>query len=436
MTLRTFELITLFSFLCVGLACGESNGDDPPEDAGVDATPGMDAAPDGAEDAGQDPPDPLFAVFGAVFSAEGSSAYVTLVDSLGPEVTLTGDDLGDALTFAGTPTIGIDPGQPSTFFVGLTEEPTVQRWRVTEDEEFMLDGEVSFMREGLASAAAGRNPLIFISPTKAYYVDGNSLLVIVWNPTEMTVTGTFSFDGIAEADLLARTNFINRDGDRLIISARHFREDMSAEILGTVAIIDTTDDSVTYDRQTRCGNLAWSSQNTAGDIYFASHPAQAASRVAGTAGDPAGEPCIVRMLSGSDGFDPDYLVDLEELTGAPSGALIQGPGDTAFVLRYNEEIFPLTMESALRGTVLPAWEYYRVEMGNEAATLEPVVGVDPGAAFGLSFIAEVGVPPEPRPFVVSVAGDLASGRFLDASGTEFVAGITLPGFPGAAFRVR
>ena len=59
---------------------------------------------------------------------------------------------------------------------------------------------------------------------------------------------------------------------------------------------------------------------------------------------------------------------------APSGALIQGPGDTAFVLRYNEEIFPLTMESALRGTVLPAWEYYRVEMGNEAATLEPVVG--------------------------------------------------------------
>ena len=29
----------------------------------------------------------------------------------------------------------------------------------------------------------------------------------------------------------------------------------------------------------------------------------------------SGRPCIVPMLRGSDGFDPDYFVDLNDLTG-------------------------------------------------------------------------------------------------------------------------
>ena len=60
------------------------------------------------------------------------------------------------------------------------------------------------------------------------------------------------------------------------MSARYFRLDGSAELLSTAVVIDSTDDSVRYAEDTRCGNLAWSTRADNGDVYFASHPSQAA----------------------------------------------------------------------------------------------------------------------------------------------------------------
>ena len=277
----------------------------------------------------------------------------------------------------------------------------------------------------------------FVGVTKAYFIDAASLQVVTWNPQDMTVSGSFPIDGLAEEGLIVRGNYAHRVGDNIILSVRYFREDGSAEQLGRIAVIDTTTDTVTYDDETTCGNLAFSVTNTAGDIYLSSHTAQAVSFEAGIAGEPASRPCVVRVLAGETQFDDTYLLDLYDLTGRPAGAITQGAGDTAYVLVRREDAFAITPENYTSANGAADWEYHSFELGNEMTTYAKVEGVAPTAAYGIAFTTPIGVARTPTPHISAIGDRFAESTFFDITNPGgFGAVLKVPGFGLGAYRLR
>lgn len=430
--------------LLIGSACSDDDADvlgsgdltdnvGAPDDVNGDGEQVTTPGENDTTDVGEPEAPAQYAVFGFTFTDMGQVSYMAVVDSLDPgtQVNLSSALTGQWGSFAPS------PDRDGVVYIGDGESPTLVKYRVGVDGSIEQLGELSFANEGLTAAAGVRNAIHFVSATKAYFIDATTQQAIIWNPDVMEVAGSIDMSGLGEEGLSVGGNFVHRVDDRLILSVRYFREDDSAEQLGRIAIIDTTTDTVSYDSQTACGNLAWSVVSSAGDVYFVSHTAQAVAVAAGTAGDPASPPCMVRMRRGSDGFDEDYYVDLQGLTGREAGGLTQGVGDTAYLLVRRDDADPITKENAPMANRLPDWEYHALTLGDEAGSLSRVAGMDAGAAYGLSFEAVVGAATEPTPHIVLVAGDFSQGTFFDVSDPgEFKEALTAPGFPAAAARLR
>lgn len=428
---KTLPLLVATAGAPLGVvACGDgSSGDDAADggggEGGTQATGGNGGTTPTA--------DPLYLVVGSSFTPDGRSTYAAVVDDIGADGSIS---LEEALEIPGVPSVAV-PQRGGVFFVGSAEEPTVERYRVTTEGSIEADGRFSVAGLGLiAGRGSVRDAFQFISDTRAYLIDDDTLQVVIFNPQDMTTTGSFSLDGLAEDGTITQLNFVERDGNRLLVSTNHVRSDGTFAVLGKLAIIDTITDAVTYASQNRCGHLAWSAQDTAGNTYFASHPFQAAAEAGGIAGTPAAKPCMIRLLAGQDGFDPDYFVDLNALTGRPTGAVIQGTEDRAYVLAFDNQMFPITAENAEAAISLPGWAYFQIKLGDETANVTEVTSIAPGAGFGFSFTTEVGLDRTVTPFVISVAQDFSAGTFYEIAETGFVEALTAPGSPGAAFRIQ
>lgn len=77
------------------------------------------------------------------------------------------------------------------------ENATVVRYTLTSSGTLEKSGSVSFSGKGVSSLGEYQNNFQFISATIAYYFDGTTAQVIIWNPTGMTVTGSIPLDSLA-----------------------------------------------------------------------------------------------------------------------------------------------------------------------------------------------------------------------------------------------
>jgi hypothetical protein len=228
-------------------------------------------------------------------------------------------------------------------------------------------------------------------------------------------------------------NFIHRDGDHFIVTARYWSlEQGTTTALVRAAIVDCRDDSVEYIADTRCGDIAFNVTDAAGNLYLGSHPGHAVYAAAGLDGDSPPPQCLLRINQGERRFDPDYFVNLSELSGTVVGGLLQGAGNQAYVFQYEGE--PITEENwqaSLRGD---RWAVHGLELGNETSTFAPVEGLDSFTAYGDSFSTIVnGVR---TPFLVAVEADFSGGSYYDVSRrSDVMRALSFPGFPGRAYRV-
>lgn len=67
----------------------------------------------------------------------------------------------------------------------------VARYGLNEDLSLREKGRLSMQNEGVSSFF---NTIAFISPTRAYLIDRDVARVVVWNPRDMTLTGSFPFE--------------------------------------------------------------------------------------------------------------------------------------------------------------------------------------------------------------------------------------------------
>jgi hypothetical protein len=390
----------------------------------------------GGEKAGDDPggnpaqkAEELWIVGGWISTGDEYTGYLTVVDDLSSAGTI---DLSRAVEFGGDMVYASPGGR--VVFVGREDAPVIERWGLDESNALEKQDQLSLANFGVTKTlGGGRNVMQFIDEHRAYYFDNQNLQVVVFDPARMTVDGSFSIEGLAVNGQEHAMNFIHRDGDRFIVTARYWHlEEGTTTPLVRAAIVDSRDDSVEYIEDTRCGDIAFNVTDDAGNLYLGSHPGHAVYMAAGLDGDSPPPQCLLRIKRGESRFDQDYFVNLSELSGGVVGGLLQGAGDRAYVFQYDGE--PITEDNwqmSLRGD---QWLIFGLELGNEANTFGPIEGLDSLTAYGDSFSTVA--KGERKPFLVAVEADFSAGNYYDVSSrSHVVPALSFPGFPGRAYRV-
>jgi hypothetical protein len=444
---RFLSLFTLTGVLSVVAAatatvgCGEGEAGRPGESSGGQAgahsgTGGSGNAAGESNSGGADAADPdaRFVVGGWLTTPDAEYVgYLAVLDDLLASGSV---DLDAVVEFPGDIAYGA-PGDGSVYVV-LATEPTIQRWVLNEKDELQLDRELGLAQYGIADGVRKSAP-IFVTSDRAYYLDHDTLQLIVWNPTTMLTVRAIPLGGLEEEGYGMRTNYLHRDGDRLLVSASYWRltDEEGYVKLNRVAIIDTTTHGVSYIDDTRCGGAAFQATDSNGHLYIASHPGHTAALSVGmghTEGvsEPAAS-CLLRVKSGSGEFDPEYFVDLNQMSSGFTGGIMQGPGDTAYVLTYAGPA--LTASNYFRATRADAWAIHGITLGDETETYAAVPGMPLISGYGFAFTTHVAG--KPTPFVITVNGDFSEGAYYDSSDAlDFERALTLPGTPGPAIRIR
>lgn len=386
------------------------------------------------DDASSDGPDlirdprGIYVVGGYLTSADDWIGYLAVVDDISAAGSI---DLARVVEFPDDMSFA-SPGN-GFVYVGDGGSPVIERWVLDENDELTLDETMGLSQLGVTSGLGIKDPFHFLADDRAYFIDGESLQVVIWNPQTMETIDAFSIEGFLEEGLFQGLNYVHRDGDRLLLSARYWRADDTAALLTRIGIIDTTTDSVTYVDDTRCGNVAFHATDSQNNLYLATHTAQTGTIAVGAAGDPVAESCIIRFNAGAEEFDQDYYVALDELAGGHAGGIMKGAGDEAFVLKYAGPEYNL--DNYAKAHTGANWEIHRLTLGDEAATFEEVPDVELQSGYGLAFTTLVDG--ESVPYVIAVKGDFSEGAYFDVSEPgRFERALTIPGFPGKAILVR
>lgn len=206
------------------------------------------------------------------------------------------------------------------------EAGTISRFRATDDRQLVPDTRADGTAATLSTQALGVRPfgmpMTFISATRAYLIDPYDLRIIVWDPSTMEITSTFPIADTVKAGF--EPPFLRgpvRVGDRIFLGVNGWenRETLSVHPGTGVLILSATTDGpgtlIEDPRITGAGNLF---ADAAGDVYIIGDQYGGLYNVAGpTAGQipPAG---VLRIERGADEFDPDYLVNLNTVTGSPA----------------------------------------------------------------------------------------------------------------------
>lgn len=438
---QTATVLVLGTSLASGSGCSEDTDaerameGEPPEADSPTAPADPDTPGTGVEDAPSTEADPLYLIYTNVYDPMFNATSLVHVVPTFDDTTVF--DSSKALEVDGDYVdLSVPADNPNrTFYTSLRSEPKIQRWVVDDDGGFEMTGEIGLLNLGVTNAASLQEGLTFISTEQAYFIDFTSLTVVKFDPTEMLITDSFSIDGLAdglEEGVAVHAYYKHVDDGRIVVATNH-SDETGWIALGKLLVVDTSNDTVHYDEQTRCGALSWTAKDPDGNMYFISHSGHAGPAEVGIGDDFA--PCMVRVLAGANEFDDDYYVNLRDLMGGPAGALMQGVDGLAYTFGYSKDAEPLTVETLdkARG---PVWDVYSFELGNEAGTLALVPGREPGAPFAVS--GRLQRPGEdPMSYVTEVAQDFGSTMIYDTTKPENWQYITeVPGFVYGVFRLR
>jgi hypothetical protein len=400
-------------------ACGDDDGGS----SQPDATPGSaDAAVDGGA-----PATPVYALTTQVIAAEGGNniSYVVVTDSLDGTALV----LDEAVEVAGR-ALGVGPTGGGAVFVAGDAGPTVTRYDLQADGTLDEGPTVSFLGKGVSAITEYGGQFQFVSDSKAYYFDGATAQMIIWNPREMTVTGSVALTDlvITGATLTFTAAPLQVGGD--VVTFAGWRKG-AAEVPSQagVVVVDGATDEVTVVTDTRCGYVRDGALAADGKIYLATEAFGAAVHRVNSANAPA--PCLLRFDPATATFDAGFQVALSSLfDGATAGSLIRGAGGSVYLRVLDETLAPIDGNTNARVLASAlAWRWARVTLGDAPAATKLDVAPSGGSV--------VAVPVGDRQ-LVSVFQGRASTTLLDitADGPGATAAATTAGLVFSAVQLR
>lgn len=315
------------------------------------------------------------------------------------------------------------------FGLGGGEAPTITRYGLDEDGQLEEQASINMLSYGVQSLW---DSLYVVSDTKVYYPDRDNKQLIVINPQEMRIEGAVALPETAREGFLSLYGYTPLlRGNKLIFSVGWFDWNVNDEVLGEtgLVVLDTESDTVDrFDVEERCGGITTGVTTSAGDTYFVS---SALAGVAHRLGRQPTTPCALRLKADDDAFDPEFLVELSELTGSEvAGEPIPASGDELFLRVFEESEATFSEESAtweLTGQAAWYWWRWNVETGEASLVSE----LEPSTSDVLWFNVDG------RVFGSQTTEDYSKTTLIEltAEGGPRAA-LTAPGFLHAVARVR
>ncbi|MET0342456.1 MAG: hypothetical protein ABW252_15740 [Polyangiales bacterium] len=374
---------------------------------------------------------PLYAVFTSVETPEGAHTYLGLTDSLergtlDPKQSL---EAPEASRFYA-------PEGGGFFAIGSGEDYTITRYDVSADRKITETGKVSFAELGVTRL---HYRAVFLSPTKAYYIDHTQGQIVVWNPATMTLTGkldlpdevTTGFEGFKTVLPYFQYPVVN--GKLFIPVAWEDTEAGVARGTTGLAVVDTaTDQLLSFTVTDRCPAATELAFDDNGDVYYGTnvnYPAYAYADPArrGTARDA----CILRIKAGEVAFDPSYRVRVADLVGGGVGMGLCNAAEPGFgyVQAIDENVLAWsTVKDEDTFWETPAWAWWRIDLAAGKAVRDTALPLS--APFIKSFQVDG------SRYIVRQSGESSSSLFRLSATGEHVAGFSAPGQIAGIARVR
>lgn len=407
--------ITRALFLPLSIACVACGEDTP------GATSSSSAGAGGGGGSG-----PMYAVTTQVFgaSAAETQSYILVTSTLDTTTPLS---LDSGIEIPGR-AIGAGLEDGGSVFVASDAAPTVTRYDVQGDGSLTAGATISFHGKGLATIGEYGGQFQFVSETKAYFFDGPTAQAVIWNPKDMTVTGSIPLDGLVLADsTLTFSAAPIRRGDSVITFAG-WRKGPEVPSQAAVVIVDTKTDKATIVTDTRCGYLRDGVEAADGKIYLATEAYGSAVHRLNSANAKA--PCMLRFDPATSQFDAAFQVELNTLFGGDTaGTLVRGPDDKPYLRVLDEGAFQIMPDTHPRVLAsAPTWKWASVTLG-DAPTAKVL---DAAPSNGSVIPARLG----DRSFVLLFQGQ-ESTRFLEL-GAEGPGSVTLnaPGLVFSTVKIR
>lgn len=313
----------------------------------------------GARGASPEDESSVYALTTQVFGELEDNSYVLLTERLSADTELSLDDA--VIEIAGR-ALATGPENGGVLFVAGELGPTITRYDLTDAGKLAGGSTVSFLGRGVTSFGEYGGQFQYISEEKAYWFDGPTAQIVVWNPTTMKVTGALPLTSLAaENQVLSFTAAPVRDGNKLY-SFVAWREGLAITSRSAVVVVDTESDAVEIVEDDRCG-YARDGVLSDGKLYVAT---EAFGSAAHYLDDTNPAPCLLRFDTATATFDADFMVTLSSLfDGSPAGSLVVGPDNQAFLRVLDTGSIPegVTNPRVLAGVA--AWDWYQLTPGDE-----------------------------------------------------------------------
>jgi len=368
---------------------------------------------------------PLYVTATRVFSADDSIGYLTTFPSLaaGTHVDLSrAIEIDDAWVFGEA-----DP----YFYTATIFDPVIQRWELSSNGALVAGPKLSFANQGVAGTYTAAAVPLF-SKTKSYFVDSESQQVVIWNPSDMSFIGTIPLNLERMADYTPEIA-IALTPERLFVTVLWSSLASGWTKYGSstkiIAIDPKTDRVLATTDEPRCESLSPAGVASDESAYFA--PWDYHSTVRSVFGDGFGaRSCALRVVPPATSYDAGYDVDLSALVGGrPAGSMRMIGNGQALLHVWHEELAEATPENWSETRFLPAYLWYRWQLGEPSA--EPLPAQAPTSEGG------EWINLDDKTYTLSANSEYSETTVVELSDTgELRPGATIDGWTTNIIRVR
>jgi len=209
--------------------------------------------------------EPRYVLDSVLFDADyNATTYLALLDSFDVEQI----DWDEAREFPGFADVWVHDG---SVFVSAADF-TITKFSV--DERRLVEQErLGFASYGPTDFGFWRN--VFISSTKAYFLNGSSEYV-VWNPRTMEIDGTIPLPALEDRDgLKAFPGYSDRSAlvrDGLLYQPTYWTDESYFRFTpdSRILVVDVERDELVDVLEAPCPGLDFATSDSAGDLYFSS----------------------------------------------------------------------------------------------------------------------------------------------------------------------
>ncbi|MDC0707458.1 MxcI protein [Stigmatella sp. ncwal1] len=368
MTLRSVRWLAMVLALPLIAACGDDE----------DPTP-------------TDPTDPVnpasqYAIVTQTTVDGASTSYIAVTSTLDRTEPLS---LANAIEVKGRALV-FGPPKKDYFFV--SSGSTVVRYNLTTEGAPQKGETVSFQGQGVTDITEYQHQFRFVSETKAYFFDGSTSQVIIWNPTAMTVTGVLPFSDAKIDNTVMSFSSQPLEVANQVIIPLGWRPSTGTTLTkqAGVLVVNPANDSLKFVKKTfkeneGCGYVRDGVVGADGKIYLSTEAYGAASYRVHRDDPTMLKPCLLRFDPQTGAFDDNFFVDLTTLTnGVAAGSVLQGPGGKTYLRVFDDAAYgsPVTKDSVPRVLASAvAWKWWNIKLDTLTATPVDTLPAAMGSTF-------------------------------------------------------